>query len=69
MGFEYTALVTILAIFLIIFFMFRTGLGRGKYKINAPKMSGDDSWEKICRVHANSVSRQLYFSQLSGWRP
>ncbi|MHA1544571.1 MAG: MAPEG family protein [Alphaproteobacteria bacterium] len=61
MGYEYTALVTILAIIVTLFFMFRTGLNRGKYKIKAPKMSGNETWERICRVHGNTVEQMVIF--------
>lgn len=61
MGYEYTALVTILAIIITLFFMFRTGLNRGKLKVNAPKMSGDETWERICRVHSNTVEQMVIF--------
>jgi len=59
--YQWTALVTILAIFLIIVFMFRVGLGRGKYKVNAPKMSGHDTWDRLFRIHANSVEQAAIF--------
>ena len=61
MGYEYTALVTLLAIILILVFMFRVGLGRGKYKVDAPKMSGEETWDKLFRIHANSVEQAVLF--------
>lgn len=61
MGYEYTALVTILAIVVVMVFMFRVGLGRGKYKVNAPKMSGEETWDKLFRIHANSVEQAVIF--------
>lgn len=61
MLYEYTSIVTILTIFLVIGFMFRTGLGRGKYKVNAPAMSGEKTWDKLFRIHANTVEQAVIF--------
>lgn len=60
-SYEYTALVTILAIFVTVYFSFRTGMNRGKFKVNAPKISGDDTWERYFRVHANTVEQMVIF--------
>ncbi len=60
-SYEYTALVTILAIAINLFFMFRTGLARGKFKVNAPKIAGNDTWERYFRVHANTVEQMVMF--------
>ena len=61
MTYEYTTLVTILAIILVLVFMFRVGLGREKYKVNAPKMSGEETWDKLFRIHANTVEQAVIF--------
>jgi len=61
MVYEYTALVTLLSIILVIVLMFRVGLGRGKYKVDAPKMFGHETWDKIFRIHANSVEQAVLF--------
>ncbi len=60
-SFEYTTLVTVLAIIITLVFMFRTGLSRGKFKINAPKTVGNDTWERYFRVHANTVEQIVLF--------
>ncbi len=61
MVYKYTALVTILSIIVVLVFMFRVGLGRGKYKVDAPKMSGHETWDKLFRIHANSVEQAVIF--------
>ena len=61
MVYEYTALVTVISIIVIIVFMFRVGMGRGKYKVDAPKMSGHETWDKLFRIHANSVEQAVIF--------
>lgn len=60
-NYEYTSLVTIFAIFITLFFMFRTGLNRGKMKVFAPKTVGQDTWERYFRVHANTVEQLVIF--------
>ena len=61
LSFEYTALVTVLAIIINLFFMFRTGLNRPKFKIDAPKTVGNETWERYFRVHANTVEQMVMF--------
>lgn len=61
LSYEYTALVTILAIIINQFFMFRTGLNRLKFKVNAPKTIGNETWERYFRVHANTVEQMVMF--------
>ena len=60
-SYEYTALVTIFAIMINLFFMFRTGRDRLKYKVNAPKTVGDETWERYFRIHANTVEQMVMF--------
>ncbi len=60
-NFEYTALITILAVLITIFFMVRTGANRGKLKVFAPKTEGDETWERYFRVHANTVEQMVIF--------
>ncbi len=61
LSYEYTALVTILAIIINLYFMFRTGLNRLKLKVNAPKTVGNETWERYFRVHANTVEQMVMF--------
>lgn len=61
MFYEYTSLVTILAILITIFFMVRTGLNRGKLKVFAPKTAGQETWERYFRVHCNTVEQMVIF--------
>ncbi|MCH7805852.1 MAG: MAPEG family protein [Proteobacteria bacterium] len=61
LSFEYTSLVTIVTIFITLFFMFRTGSNRGKLKVFAPKTVGQDTWERYFRVHCNTVEQMVIF--------
>ena len=61
LSYEYTTLVTILAIIINLYFMFRTGLNRLKLKVNAPKTVGNETWERYFRVHANTVEQMVMF--------
>lgn len=48
-------LVTLLAILLYFFMGLRVGQARGKYKIEAPAMTGHPEFERIVRVHLNTL--------------
>ena len=54
-------LLILLALVQFIFFTFRTGLTRGKYNIQAPKTTGDDTWERIFRVQQNTMEQLVLF--------
>jgi len=60
-SFEYTSLVTILAIVITMFFMFRVGFAREKYNVSSPKMEGNEAWEILCRIHLNTVEQIVLF--------
>jgi glutathione S-transferase len=42
-------------------FGFRTGFSRGKYGIPAPKTVGNETWERIYRVHQNTMEQLVVF--------
>jgi len=54
---KYTALITILAIVVTFYFSARVGAGRAKLGINAPAMTGNPTFDRIFRVHANTVEQ------------
>lgn len=58
---KYTALVTILAIVVTFFFSARVGAGRAKLGIDAPAMTGNPTFDRIFRVHANTVEQIVLF--------
>ncbi|MGI9258092.1 MAG: MAPEG family protein [Gammaproteobacteria bacterium] len=58
---KYTALVTILAIVITFFFSARVGAARAKLGIDAPAMTGNPTFDRIFRVHANTVEQIVLF--------
>jgi glutathione S-transferase len=58
---KYTALVTILAIVVTFFFSARVGAGRAKLGIDAPATTGNPTFDRIFRVHANTVEQIVLF--------
>jgi len=56
---EYVALVTVLLVMQLMFFMGRVGMARGKYEIEAPAISGHEVFERTFRVHQNTIEQLL----------
>jgi glutathione S-transferase len=50
-----TALVTCLTILMYFLFSFRVGKARATYGVKAPAISGDPDFERIFRVHMNTL--------------
>jgi glutathione S-transferase len=53
--YHFTALVTCLAILFYFLTSFRVGKARGTFNIPAPAMSGNPDFERIFRVHMNTL--------------
>jgi uncharacterized membrane protein YecN with MAPEG domain len=58
---EYVAIVTALALLVYMYMGFQVGAGRGKYKVEAPAISGDPTWERLYRVQINTVEQLVVF--------
>lgn len=58
---QYIALVILIALFQYGFFTARVGLNRSKYKIEAPKTVGDETWERYFRVQQNTMEQLVMF--------
>ena len=56
-----TAVVTILSVLLLFVIASLVGRARAKYGIRAPATTGNDSFERIFRVHANTVENTVMF--------
>lgn len=55
------AIVTILAIAQYVLFAIQVGSMRGKYGINAPAVSGDPQFERMFRIHQNTMEQLVAF--------
>lgn len=58
---EFPALVTLVAILEYMVFSFRVGLGREKYGVAAPAVSGNETWERLYRVQENTLEQLIVF--------
>ena len=58
---ELPAIVTLLALVEYLFFAFRVGMGRGKYNVVAPAVSGNPTWERLYRVQQNTLEQLIVF--------
>ena len=58
---EYVAIVSALALLVYMYMAFQVGSGRGKYKVEAPAISGNPTWERLYRVQLNTVEQLVVF--------
>lgn len=58
---ELPALITLIALFELMFFAFRVGMSRGKYGVEAPAVSGHPEWERMFRVQQNTIEQLMVF--------
>jgi uncharacterized MAPEG superfamily protein len=58
---ELVAIVTGLAVLQAFFFAFQVGGARVKYEVAAPAMSGNPDFDRVFRVHANTVENLVIF--------
>jgi glutathione S-transferase len=58
---EYTALVILAALAQYLFFTIRVGSGRVKYGVDAPRIAGNDTWERLFRVQQNTLEQLIVF--------
>ena len=58
---EYPLLIILLALLQYLAFSLRTGTSRPKYGVLPPKMTGNETWERISRVHQNTLEQIVVF--------
>lgn len=58
---EYSVIIILLALVQYLFFGLRAGVARPKYGVHPPKVSGHDTWERIYRVHQNTMEQLVTF--------
>ena len=61
---HYTALVTVLAVLFYGYTGSRVSLARGRFGVTAPAMTGHPDFERISRVHANTLEWMPIFLPL-----
>ena len=64
-GHKLVAIVTLASLLLYFYMGLRVGQGRSKYGIAAPAMTGNDDFERLVRVHLNTLEwLPLFFPSL-----
>ena len=58
---EMPALVTLIVLLEYLYFALQVGLGRTKYGVEAPAMSGNETWERYYRVQQNTLEQLIVF--------
>lgn len=58
---ELPAIVTLVALLEYLFFAFKVGLGREKYQVIAPEVTGNPIWERLYRVQLNTIEQLIVF--------
>src|SRR5262245_29096391 len=57
----YVAIVTVVALLQFFWFGWQVGVARGKYNIAAPATSGNEMFERVFRVHMNTLEQLVVF--------
>lgn len=58
---ELVAIVTILAILQFVWFGIQVGSMRGKHQVKAPAMTGHPEFERMFRIHYNTMEQLVVF--------
>jgi len=58
---ENVTLIVLLVLLQYVWFTVRVGLGRGKYKVDAPACGGDEGFERLFRVQQNTLEQLIVF--------
>jgi glutathione S-transferase len=57
----YVAIVTVVALLQFFWFGWQVGAARAKYNIPAPAVSGNEVFERVFRVHMNTLEQLMVF--------
>ena len=58
---EYMALVILAALTQYVYFTIRVGAAREKYGIDAPRTTGNETWERLFRIQQNTLEQLIIF--------
>ena len=58
---ESAVLLILLALAQFTWFTARVGLARGKFGVDAPKTTGNETWERMFRVQQNTMEQLVLF--------
>ena len=58
---EYIAVIILVDLTQFTFFTIRTGLARITYGVKAPSTAGHETWERLYRIHQNTMEQLIVF--------
>jgi uncharacterized membrane protein YecN with MAPEG domain len=58
---EYASLMVLLALVQFMIFTAKVGSGRGKHGVSAPSCTGEETWERLCRIQQNTMEQLVIF--------
>jgi len=58
---ELTIIIILLALLQYIAFIFKVGFSRPKLEVPAPKINGNETWERMFRVQQNTLEQLIVF--------
>ncbi|MCJ8318157.1 MAG: MAPEG family protein [Colwellia sp.] len=58
---ELTIIIILLALLQYIAFIFKVGFSRPKLEVPAPKITGNETWERMFRVQQNTLEQLMIF--------
>jgi uncharacterized membrane protein YecN with MAPEG domain len=58
---ELPALITMLALLETLYFSLRVGMARGTYGVDAPATTGPPEFDRVFRVHQNTLEQLIIF--------
>ena len=61
LNYPLTALVTLMAVALFLYMGLRVGLSRNKYGVDAPATTGHPDFERLFRIHMNTLEGMAMF--------
>jgi glutathione S-transferase len=61
MSYHYTEAATLLALLLYLGVAYNVAMARGRYKIKAPAVTGDENFERAYRVQMNTIEQMVFF--------
>lgn len=58
---DITVLIVLLALVQYVGFSLRVGASRPRYGVDAPRTTGDETWERLFRVQMNTLEQLIVF--------
>ena len=74
-GYLYSALVSMISLLVYYFTVFKAGMARGRFKVDAPSHDGPPEYLRFVRAHQNTAEHLVcrlggpYWSGLAHWSP